>query len=134
MRTMSMTSRVLAVAALVVGSLATVGCSSTKAAYDAADTLEERAYVATEQYAAVVKQAADLKDKGVLTGSALAKVRELESVASPVVLRLGPLVANFKAAQTAETEVALQKALDDAVLALADLVRVVKAAATGGAT
>lgn len=134
MKSMSRITGVLAAAALALVAFAATGCSSTKAAYEAADTLDERAYVATEHYAAVVKQAADLKDKGVLTGSALAQVRELEQVASPVVLRLGPLVENFKAAQSAETEVALQRALDDAVLAIADLVRIVKAAATGGAT
>lgn len=136
MRSMSMRTCVLAAAALAMLGTAAMssGCSSTKAAYEAADTLDERAYVATEHYAAVVKQAADLKDKGVLTGSALAQVRELEQVATPVVLKLGPLVKNYQAAQSAETEVALQRALDDAVLAIADLVRVVKAAATGGAT
>jgi hypothetical protein len=136
MRSMSMRGGVLLAAALALMGLAamTTGCSSTKAAYDVADTLEERAYVATEQYSAVIKQAADLKDKGVLAGSALARVRELEAVASPIVLKLGPLVENFKAARDAESEVALQRALDEAILAIADLVRLVKAAATGDAT
>jgi hypothetical protein len=135
MKSISKAWRVVAVALLALGTIATVpGCSSTRAAYAVADTLEERAYVATEQYSAVIKQAADLKDKGVLAGSALARVRELEAVASPIVLKLGPLVENFKAARDAESEVALQRALDEAILAIADLVRLVKAAATGDAT
>jgi hydroxymethylpyrimidine pyrophosphatase-like HAD family hydrolase len=134
MRSMSRISCVLAVAALALGSLATTGCASTRAAYNAAETLEERAYVVTEHYTAVITQAADLKNRGVLKGAALAQVREIETVARPVVLSLGDLVANYKAAKSAESEVALQRALDEAVLVLADLVRAVKAAATGGAT
>lgn len=110
-----------------------VGCVGTTAAYKAADTLEDRAYVVTEHYAAIVKQAADLKEQGVLTGSTLVRVQEAETVAHPIVLSLGPLVKTFKTAQSAESEVALQKALDDAVMALANLVRLVKAASTGGA-
>jgi hypothetical protein len=123
-------TRALMVAAFVVGSFATSGCAGTKAAYDAADTLEERAFVATEHYSAVITQAADLKDRGALKGEALTKVREIESVARPVILKLGPLVQNFKAAHDAESEVALQRALDDAVLAIADLVRALKGDST----
>jgi hypothetical protein len=133
MKSMNAMSRMLLVVACVTGLMATSACSSTRAAYNAAETLEERAYVATEHYAAVVKSAADLKDRGVLKGSALTRVQEAETVASPVVLSLGPLVARYKAARTAESEVALQRALDDVVLAIADLVRLVKAAAGGGA-
>lgn len=132
MKSMSnMLSRTLLVVACVTGLMATSGCSSTRAAYNAADTLEERAYVATEHYAAVLHQAVDLKAKGVLKGDALARVQEAENVAGPVVLSLGPLVSKYKAARDAESEVALQKALDDVVLAIADLVRLVKAAAGG---
>lgn len=134
MKPMSSITSLLAVVALAVGITGATGCAGTKAAYNAADTLEERAYVVTEHYSAVVKQAADLKDLGVLKGQALNQARELESVASPVVLSLGDLVAKYNAAKNAETEVALQRALDDAVVALASLVRVVKTAATGGAT
>lgn len=133
MRSMSRITGVLVVAALALACVATSGCAGTKSAYNAADTLEERAFVVTEHYSAVVKQAADLKDAGVLKGAALTKAREIESVAQPVVLSLGGLVAKYNAAKSAETEVALQKALDEAVLAIADLVRVVKAAAGGGA-
>lgn len=124
----------LVVAALTMPLLATTGCSGTRNAYQAAETLEDRAYVATEHYAAVIKQAADLKELGVLKGDALTKAREVESVARPVILSLGPLVSNYRAARTAETEVALQRALDDAVVAIANLVRIVKGAAGGGAT
>ena len=133
MRSINRITGVLAVAALALACVATAGCAGTKAAYDAADTLEERAFVATEHYSAVVRQAADLKDLGVLKGEPLAKAREIEFVAQPIVLSLGDLVAKFNAARSAETEVALQRALDEAILAIASLVRVVKGAA-GDAT
>ena len=124
---------VLAAAAIALLSFA-AGCTGTRAAYSAATTLEQRAYVVTEHFSAVVKQAADLKDAGVLKGQALSQAREIESVAQPIVLSLGDLVAKYKAAMSAESEVALEMALDDAVMVLADLVRVVKTAATGGAS
>lgn len=134
MKPMTKCMGALVAAALMLGSVAALtGCSSTKAAYDAADTLEERAFVVTEHYTAVVKQAADLKDRGILAGSALTQARAIEARATPVFQRIGPLVATYNAARNAETEVELQRALDAAVLALADLVRIVKGAAGGGA-
>lgn len=133
MKSMTRFSSVLAVAAIALCTLATTGCASTREAYKAADTLDERAFVAEEHFAAVVKQAADMKDRGVLTGSALANVRALEAKAKPAVLSLGDLARKWQAAQTAESEVALQRALDSVVLAIADLVRALKTA-TGGAT
>jgi hypothetical protein len=124
----------LAFVAVALGGLAMLaGCAGTRAAYKAADSLEDRAYVATEHYSAIVKQAADLKEHGVLKGSALAQVQEVDTALGPIIKSLGPLVQNYKAVKSAETEVALQKALDEAVLALADLIRLVKAASTGGA-
>lgn len=131
MRPMSATSRAMVVAALSLGLLATTGCTGTRNAYASATTLNDRAFVATEHYAAVVKQAADLKDLGVLKGAALAQAQEVESVARPVVLSLGDLVAKYNAAHDAESEVALQSAIDEAITAIAQLVRVVKAAAGG---
>jgi hypothetical protein len=124
-------SGLLAVAASVLVMMATTGCAGTRAAYNAAETLDERAFVATEHYSAVVKQAADLKEAGVLKGQALAQAREIETVARPLVLSLGDLVANYNAVRSAETEVALERALDETILAIAGLVRVVKAAAGG---
>ncbi len=132
MKSMSRMTGALVAAALLVGVFAATGCTNTKAAYDAADTLEERAFVATEHYSAVVRQAADLKERGVLRGSALARVQEVELAARPLVLKLEPLVKAFKTAKSAESEVALQSALDDVVLVIADLVRAVKA--IGGET
>jgi hypothetical protein len=73
----------LAVVALAVGVLGATGCAGTKAAYNAADTLEERAYVVTEHYAAVVHQAADLKDKGVLKGARSRERRKRKAWRSP---------------------------------------------------
>ncbi len=131
MKSMSILKGVLAAAALALVVTAATGCAGTKAAYNAADTLDERAFVVTEHYSAVVKQAADLKESGVLKGAALDQARKIESTAKPVVLSLGDLVAKYNAAKNAETEVALQRALDEAVLAVANLVRVVKAAAGG---
>lgn len=121
----------LAFAALSAWCFAAAGCAGTKAAYSAAETLQERAFVVSEHYSALVKQAADLKDQGILKGAALAQAREIESVAQPVVLSLSDLVAKYNAAKTAENEVALQAALNDAVLAVANLIRIVKGA--GGA-
>lgn len=131
MKSMSGIRGVLAAAALAFIATAATGCAGTKAAYDAADTLEERAFVATEHYTAVVEQAAALKNQGVLKGQALAQVRELELVARPIVLSLGDLVKQYNAARDAETEVELQRALDDVVQVIGQLVRAVRGAAGG---
>lgn len=113
-----------AVAAMVAG------CAGTKAAYSAATSISDTAFVVTEHYAAVVKEAAQLAQNPATPASAIDSMRTADQVAKPMVLALRSLAEAYDAAQSAENEVALQEALNRAVVALSDLIRAVKGART----
>jgi hypothetical protein len=107
---------------------AATACTGTRSAYKAAETPDQMAYIVTEHYAALVKEAADLKDAGTLTGSALAKVQAADNAARPLVLQLGPIAQAYAATKSAESEFALQQALNKAVLAVSNLINSLKGA------
>ena len=107
---------------------AATACTGVRSAYKAAETPDQMAYIVTEHYAALVKEAADLKEAGTLTGPALAKVQAADNAARPVVLQLGPIAQAYKASKSAENEQALQQALDKAVLAVSNLITTLKGA------
>lgn len=102
------------------------GCIATRSAYREAQSLDEYAYVLTEHYAALVKQAADLKDKPNTPASTIAAMRKADLVAGPAVAKLRPLALALSASRSSATQAELQKAVDEVVLALADLVRATK--------
>jgi hypothetical protein len=103
-------------------------CAGTREAYKVAATPEQYAYVVTEHYAAVVKQAADRKDAGTLTGSSLARVQAADRAANPLILDLAALAQAYQETQTAENEAALQAALNKAVIALNNFINALKGA------
>lgn len=111
-----------AVFALVAIAAVLTACSGTKYAYESATTLEAKAYVVTEHYAAVLKEANALN----LQGSARAAVQAADSKAAPLVLKLREVAQAYTAAKTADNEDALQKALNAAAVAVSDLVNAVK--------
>ena len=126
----------LALAVVLGGALA--GCTGTKAAFQAAQTrpetvLPDTAYVLAEQYRALVKEAADLRDGGRLPASIVEKLQQGANALKPAVLGdpqavppkagLRQLALNFQAVRNAQTEAELQRAVDDAVLAIASFVR-----------
>jgi hypothetical protein len=119
------------------------GCSGTRAAYSAAQSrpetvLPDTAYVVAEQYRALLKEAADLQDTGRLPVDIVERLRAADLVLKPLVIGdpaanpptagLRQLSEAFQAVRTAETEADLQRAVDAAVLALADFLRAVEAA------
>ena len=106
--------------------LLVAGCAGTKAAYQGATTLDDTAYVIAEHYSALVKEAADLKDAGTLTGAALVRVQQIEARATPVVLKLKDVSAAWTASKNATTEAALQKAISDAAVVVSDLINALK--------
>lgn len=124
--------------ALVGGGL--VGCSGTKAAYAAAQTrpetvLPDTAYVVAEQYRAVLHEAVTLKESGRLPPEVVATLQQADAKLKPLVLGdpqatpptpgLRQLSEAFSAVRSASTEAELQRAVDAAVLALADFIRAV---------
>ncbi len=104
------------------------GCAGTQAAYREASSLDEYAYVLTEHYASLLKQAADLRDKPDTPLSAIAAMQSADTKAAPALKKLRPLAIAYTAVKSARTEAELQLAVNDAVLKLAELVRAVKQA------
>lgn len=103
-----------------------VSCAGTRSAYQAAETLEDTAYVVTEHYAALVKEAADLRENGTLTGDALSRVQSVEMRSRPIILRLRDVSSAWTAAKTAANEAALSKAIGDAAAVVSDLINAIK--------
>jgi len=131
-------SMLAAVALALVAGVGLVGCSGTQAAFKAAQTrpetvLPDTAYVIAEQYRAVLKEAADLKESGRLPPEVVTKLQQANDTAKPLVLGdpqavppkagLRQLAESFQAVRNAKTEADLQRAVDAAVLAVADFVR-----------
>jgi hypothetical protein len=114
----------------IVGALSAlvVGCAGTKAAYKAADSLPDQAFVVAEHYSALVKEAADLAQNAATPDQVKSTLKAADNVARPLVLGLKPLADAYQATRTAQTEAELQAALNNAVVAVAGFIRAVKAA------
>lgn len=109
---------------LLVAMLLVAGCAGTKAAYKEADSVYETAYVVTEHYSYVLEQANALQTQ--LSDEQRAKLREVRDRVNPLVLRLPDLAAAWQAARTAENQEALEAALAQATVALAEFSRTLK--------
>lgn len=115
------------------------GCAGTRAAYQEAQSPDEYAFVITEHYAALVKEAADLKERPTTPREAVEAMQRAELAARPLILGgdrppspgLRDLAETYSAVRDAKSEQDLQLAIDRAVLKIADLVRAVKAARGG---
>lgn len=120
----------LLVLALVAPVLALTmsGCASTREAYGSADTVDEYAYVAAEHYAALVHEARLLKEKSTTPAAAVVAMQAAAAKAQPAVLKLRALRDAYTQMRSAQNEQDLQKAVDEAVLLIADLVREVNKA------
>jgi hypothetical protein len=108
--------------------IALVGCAGTRQAYDAADSIDEQAFVTAELYAAWRDEARELIDAGGLTPGEAQQLRAMDGRVTPAVLELAPLAQAVRAARTAANEAALQQALADASVAIAEFINAVKEA------
>lgn len=103
-----------------------MGCAGTKAAYQAAEGLEETAKVASEHYYAVLVQLNAAKDAGTLSGAALARAQSAVRVAGPAIEQLRSASEIYTATKTATTEADLQRALSRAAVLISTLIDLVK--------
>lgn len=99
---------------VVLLSVALTACAGTRAAYDAADTIDETAYVVSEHYAAVLTQANNLADAGA-PSSFVEEAQDIEREATPKVLALREASEAYTAVRSADNEQALAEALAEAV-------------------
>lgn len=126
---------------LLACSAIVAGCAGTKAAYQEAQSLDEYAYVLTEHYASLVREAADLKEKPTTPAAAVRAMQEADKAVhlivvgnpsgSPPTPGLAELAASYQQVRDAKTEAELQEAVNAAILRIADLVRAIKTARGG---
>lgn len=122
------TSMLALLVGLMLTGLALTGCTSTKAAYKEAQSPDEYAYIIAEHYNVLVNEAADLAQAPGTPESVKSVLKAADAKAKPLVLALRGLAANYAAVQSAENQQALQLALNQAVLAVADFIRALRAA------
>ena len=104
-----------------------VSCQGTGRAYKAAEGIDQNAKVVAEHYYALVREANALKKSGVLAGGALVKAQQLVRDTRPAIDKLSTAAQAYGAVQTAETEAELAAAISTAVIAISDLIDIIKA-------
>lgn len=103
-------------------------CVQTTRAYRNADTPSDYALVLLEQYDAVLVEANRLKASGRLSTETLNAIRAADLKAQPFVDTIRPLQQAYEASRSSADAAALQSAVNNAITAVADLIRAVKAA------
>lgn len=101
-------------------------CAGTRAAYDTAQTLDAKAYVVSEHYAAILKEANDLADQPGVSADFVQRMKAADNVARPLVLQLRTAAQAYTAVRSAETEAALQEALNKAVIEVSNFLSVIR--------
>lgn len=114
--------RLLTVSILLSG---IAGCAGTREAYKVADSPDKQAFVIAEHYAALVHEAANLKEAGV-PADVVKKMQAMDDIARPLVFQLRPLTDAYLAVDSAENKAALEKALGQAALAVSNLTDAVR--------
>lgn len=112
------------------------GCAGTAAAYKAASSLPDTAYVVEEHYSAVLKEAADLAASPTIDPAVKQAMKDANARVAPIIVGdsaagrpgLRELVQKYQAVHNAKSAEELQAALDSAVLELAKLINAVKSA------
>lgn len=137
-----------AVLAAIAMAVMLTGCAGTRAAYQAAEGLEETAKVVSEHYIATVSQFNNLDDQGALSDSARMHLQDLVRKTRGPMLSLGELAQAYEtiteniamqdAAMDAEDEAAiaaaeaeLERAIAEASVALSDLIDAIDEAVGG---
>lgn len=104
------------------------GCVGTKAAYKAAEGVEQQAYVALEHYDALLKEGVKLKENPNVPREVVTSIQSADAKLFPVIQRVKAARDLYVAARTAPNEAELQRVVNDAVLLLADLIDAIKKA------
>jgi hypothetical protein len=114
------------VATLGIGAL--TGCANTTAAYKAAKGVDQQAFVVLSHYDALLKEANVLKDKPDVPPEVVDAMKKADAAVYPVVSQVRTLRDAYRRVKSAENEEALQLAVNDAVLLLANFINAIKQA------
>lgn len=123
-------------AGVIAAAIALAGCGGTVLAYKTAKTLPDQAYVISEHYASVVKQAADIAERPGTPESVKEALQAADRAVKPLILGddqrdlpgLRDLVETYQAMRDANSEDHLQRAINDAVRKLTLFINAVKSA------
>lgn len=121
---------IVGILAVFLAALVLSGCAGTRAAYQAADGINETAKVMGEHYYALVHSANVLKDEGKLTGTDLVAVQNLISQTASLVYVMAEAGDAFKAVQSADNEAALQRAMFEAAKVIDRIINALKGKGT----
>lgn len=108
---------------LIASAIMATGCTSTRGAYQVAESPDEYAFVVAEHYNALVNEAADLAQQPGTPQQVRTALKRADAKAKPLVVQLRGLAANYAAVKDAQSQAVLQEALNKAVLAIADFIR-----------
>lgn len=115
---------------LLAGFLALVlisGCAGTKSAYRAAEGVDQTAKVVSEHYYALVREANELRRNGVLRGTSLQNAQQVVSETRPVILQMADVARRYDLVRNAQTQAELERAVNEAAIAVSRLVDIIKA-------
>ena len=119
-----------AILAVLIASSMMSSCAGTRAAYKAAEGIEETAVVVGEHYYALVREANRLKREGLLAGAYLENTQDVVRTTRPVVLELANMAQAYALVKSADNYEALEKALGNAAIAVSRLVDLIEGATT----
>jgi hypothetical protein len=97
-------------------------CQGTRDAYSAAVGPDQTAKVVAEHYIAIIHELNTMKASGQLAGAQLVAAQQLVTAAKPVIDQLAIASSNFEALQNAKTEAELKGALNNATIAVSNLI------------
>ena len=117
---------IMSVLALILATLMLSGCAGTRAAYKAADGLEETAFVMNQHYLALVSEANDLTDTGALSGLALVDTQDIVRKSHPLLRSLSKSARAYESVRNAETEQELTQAIAAAAVELSNLLNAIR--------
>lgn len=106
---------VLRVCVVLAAAAVLAGCAGTRAAYQAAETLDETAYVVAEHYAALLEQVNELAEAGTLDADDIRFAQSIAEDATPAIIELEEAVAIHARFANLQSEADLEAALARAV-------------------
>ena len=102
------------------------GCAGTRAAYEAADGIDEVAFVTREHWYALVNEANAARLSGELTGASLDRAQDIVRTARPIIDELDTIRRQWQTLKNASTEADLQAAIASAAANVARLLIIVR--------
>jgi len=104
------------------------GCQGTRMAYSSAKSVDEKAYVVVEHYAALVREAANLAQNPSTPAKAVEAMKKADARVSPVIMRVRDLRKAYSVSSTPENAESLGIAVDEAMVDLSTMVEAVNEA------